>query len=288
LEVLLMINAELATSILEVARVPISRPFQKPARILSYKTIQECRKDYCERCDSRASGEPHHVRPRSLGGSDIKENLIQLCFECHRAAHDGKVHYTELVAIVARRENLELAEVCRRIGWPVPEDFPAPAKPGVLSLEEIIQAGISASQMVDDSRWTMGACATAAIDGYNLTAGEVASWFGCSSSQVRELAKTFRAFPDESQRIPSLSWRHHRVAANTPEPGFWIARAADEDWSTRQMQEAIDLHYGKVKRKDLFQAKAEKSFRLAKEVLKAGGKPAEWLQERLLTLVVKV
>ena len=56
----------------------------KPTRIISKKTVQECRKNYCEHCGKKATGEPHHVRPRSLGGSDIKENLIQLCFDCHR------------------------------------------------------------------------------------------------------------------------------------------------------------------------------------------------------------
>jgi len=108
-----------------------------------------------------------------------------------------------------------------------------------------------------------------------------ASWLGCSAAQVRELAKTFKAFPDETKRIPVLSWRHHRIAANTDNPEKWITLAADNEWSTRQMQEQVDIAKGKVTKHDLQLEKAEKAYRLAEEVLKEGGPPAFWLGLKL-------
>lgn len=254
----------------------------KPTRIKSKETIQECRKDYCEYCGKKATGEPHHIRPCSLGGSDIKENLIQLCFDCHRAAHDGKILYPAFVAIVAKREGLSVEEVCNRIGWPVPDKIKVEI-PGssAYTLDELIQLYISQLESEDDTRWVKGAVCLAITEGMGVSARKAASWLGCSAAQVRELAKTFKAFPDESKRVPSLSWRHHRIAANTDNPEKWITLAADNEWSTRQMQEQVDIAKGKVTKHDLQLEKAEKAYRLAEEVLKEGGPPAFWLGLKL-------
>jgi len=259
----------------------------KPTRIKSKKTIQECRKDYCEYCGKKATGEPHHIRPRSLGGSDIKENLIQLCFDCHRAAHDGKILYPAFVAIVAKREGLSVEEVCNRIGWPVPDKIKVEI-PGssVYTLDELIKLYISQMESEDDTRWVKGAVCLAITEGMGVSARKTASWLGCSAAQVRELAKTFKAFPDETKRIPVLSWRHHRIAANTKDPDYWLAAAADNEWSTRQMQEQVDLAKGKIKRDDRLLEKAEKSYRLAKEVLEEGGYSAYWLEQKLRELLL--
>ena len=34
---------------------------------------------------------PHHIVYRSRGGEDVMENLVTLCYNCHRAIHDGKI-----------------------------------------------------------------------------------------------------------------------------------------------------------------------------------------------------
>jgi hypothetical protein len=258
----------------------------KPTRIRSKKVIQECRKNYCEHCGGKATGEPHHIRPRSLGGSDIPENLIQLCFDCHRAAHDGKILYPVFVAIVAKREDFTIEEVCTRIGWPVPEEVKVKI-PGssTYTLDELIQLYISEQENEDDSRWIKGAVCLAITEGMGVSIRRTASWLGCSAAQVRELAKTFKAFPDETKRILSLSWRHHRIAANTDNPEKWITLAADNEWSTRQMQENVDIAKGKIAKEDLQLKKAEKAFCLAEEVLKEGGAPAFWLVLKLRELL---
>lgn len=264
----------------------------KPVRTVSRKTIEECRKPRCERCGAKSYGEPHHIRPRSLGGSDIRENLIQLCFDCHRAAHDGKVLYTELVQIVAKREGIAPEEVCERIGWPAPGDIPEiePVVPDLSgrSLEELLQMYASLQEAEDDNRWLKGAVCLVITEGMGVSSRKAASWLGCSAAQVRELAKTYKAFPDESMRVPTLTWRHHRLAANTPEPEKWINLAADNEWSTRQLDEQIKIAYGKVKDKDLQMAKAEKAYLLAKEVFEFGGEAAEWLEGKLEELLERL
>ncbi|PYU19637.1 MAG: hypothetical protein DMG32_24045 [Acidobacteria bacterium] len=41
----------------------------------------------CQSCGSRTALEVHHITPRSKLGDDVEENLITLCWECHRQIH---------------------------------------------------------------------------------------------------------------------------------------------------------------------------------------------------------
>ena len=46
-------------------------------------------KKVCKNCNSVVSQlHKHHIVPKSRGGSDLPENLIKLCLECHGKAHD--------------------------------------------------------------------------------------------------------------------------------------------------------------------------------------------------------
>ena len=44
----------------------------------------------CQLCGKFTNSPPHHVLFRSQGGSDILENLITLCRDCHNMIHHGK------------------------------------------------------------------------------------------------------------------------------------------------------------------------------------------------------
>ena len=87
------------------------------------KTIAACRKPYCERCRRAANIEPHHMFSVGSGGCDIKENLIQLCTQCHIDTHAGNIEREELLAIVAKREGVTADELYRAnrraMGWDV-------------------------------------------------------------------------------------------------------------------------------------------------------------------------
>lgn len=265
----------------------------KPKCIHNRKTIQECRKNSCEHCGGLAYGEPHHIRPRSLGGEDVRLNLIQLCFDCHRAVHDGKLDRRNLIAIVAKREQVDVAEVYKALNWPVPDgskyEDPAPGTSRLagMTLDDLIQTYVNLQGNEDDVRWAKGALLVAALDGFGLKPNQAASAFGCSAAQCREMARTFRAFADEGTRIPCLSWYHHRLASKTDDPAGWIARAADNDWSTRQLAEAIKGAESAEARKDVLSAKAERALRYAEEVLKEGGSVAEWLGRKLGQVLAK-
>ncbi len=42
----------------------------------------------CQLCGTENSISPHHIVPKSQGGTDHISNLIILCFNCHRSLHD--------------------------------------------------------------------------------------------------------------------------------------------------------------------------------------------------------
>ncbi|GAB6075182.1 RNA-guided endonuclease IscB [Desulfurobacterium crinifex] len=48
----------------------------------------------CQICGSRENLEAHHIIPRSKGGTNLVENGITLCKDCHKAVHEGRIKIT--------------------------------------------------------------------------------------------------------------------------------------------------------------------------------------------------
>jgi 5-methylcytosine-specific restriction endonuclease McrA len=44
----------------------------------------------CQVCGTLRNLQVHHIKFRSRGGSDLEENLITLCVECHAKIHRGR------------------------------------------------------------------------------------------------------------------------------------------------------------------------------------------------------
>lgn len=63
----------------------------KPKRVVDKKAIEEARKPYCELCGCREGVQVHHIKSKGSGGGDTPENLISLCWVCHRKVHDGLI-----------------------------------------------------------------------------------------------------------------------------------------------------------------------------------------------------
>ena len=61
---------------------------------------------YCERCGAPGYGGMHHIKYRSQGGDDIRENLIRLCMRCHVGAYLALYDLRELVSFVVMREGI--------------------------------------------------------------------------------------------------------------------------------------------------------------------------------------
>lgn len=69
--------------------------------------------EYCKRA-LRHRAEPHHLRTRGSGGSDVSLNLLALgsyvdC-NCHGLFHNGNLPRCNLIAALAQREGLVFSE----------------------------------------------------------------------------------------------------------------------------------------------------------------------------------
>lgn len=72
------------------------------------------RKDRCELCHRLGHVQVHHVYCRGLGGGhrlDIRENLISLCWRCHRLFHDGLLRRDHFIEIIAYREGRSVEDI---------------------------------------------------------------------------------------------------------------------------------------------------------------------------------
>ena len=103
---------------------------------------------------------------------------------------------------------------------------------------------------------------------------------------LEKMTRVFNAFPNEEDRIPVLSFRHHQIAAATADPQKWLAEAVDNQWSTRTLQENINATKGDdTSKKDKIWDKAEKSLLLMQEVLETKEEAADWLLEEIEKLL---
>lgn len=272
---------------------------QKPDRYKGRREIKEVKKGTCEKCGRPSYGDPHHIKTRGAGGGNNKENQIDLCNDCHRDAQEYKIPQHELIVLVARREQRTIGQIYEAIGLPVPSEhetekdaIPSPPDPfESLSLEELLQVIIDNRVKSDECQFVQGKALKVAMR-KGVKAGYLASQANFSTSQVRVLVKVYEAFPDEDSRVYELSWSHHKIAAYTSNPSFWIERAADEAMSTRQMREAVIREEGTEEQKRTALLEAGKEMELAKSVLREveeviarGGEPAQWLKTELLNLL---
>ena len=85
--------------------------FPKNVRVKDRSAIEAARKAYCECCWVSGAVHVHHVYSVGSGGSDIKENLISLCINCHDKAHRGLIRKEYLAEIVSLREGMEVEEI---------------------------------------------------------------------------------------------------------------------------------------------------------------------------------
>ncbi|MGD9581635.1 MAG: HNH endonuclease [Vampirovibrionia bacterium] len=68
------------------------KPLFKRKRIKKKANLKKCvelSNHKCQYCGSANVVSAHHIIFRSDDGDDALENLISLCFTCHRRVHDG-------------------------------------------------------------------------------------------------------------------------------------------------------------------------------------------------------
>ena len=95
---------------------------EKYSRVVNPFAIKEARREYCVNCGISATSvtyEVHHIVPKSRGGNDEPENLINLCSGptprerggCHQQAHAKLIsadHLREMTLMdIKQREGIE-------------------------------------------------------------------------------------------------------------------------------------------------------------------------------------
>ena len=223
----------------------------RPARVRSWALVEAARRAYCENCwTTQGPFHVHHIRSRGAGGGDEPQNLISLCFECHRKVHDG------LLVL-------------------------GPRRPEPPSLDLLVQAWCAQDEDAEEGRWARAAVAVLMVQGMGMKPKEAAAELGCSAALVRELCRTFLAFPDPSSRARDMSFRHHQVAARTADPAGWIEKALKCGWSTRQLEQAVREREDPVDVAFRLRRRAERLVREVKELLTLDGDVSQWLRDEL-------
>jgi len=146
----------------------------------------------------------------------------------------------------------------------------------LVNIEELFQKFISLSQKDIEHAFEKGEIAC-----YLLQMGEtyetISSQVNCSPEQIRVLAKTFLAFPEESDRpYAELSYYHYRLAARTDDPHKWMQEATDKEWSTREMAKALKGEVIQEEYRDV-----ERLLFQTKKILNANDNKSEWLANKL-------
>lgn len=232
--------------------VPKMRRWRDPKAVEEGKRRLFATGKWCQICGRGGVAiHAHHIRSRGAGGADAPENLVWVCADCH-----SRIHAARLDPLARRKFSLP-------------------------PLEELLQVFADSLEAGDDLRWLQGAVMLVLLDGFRMRPRDVSSLTGWSPAQVREAARTFAAFPEESARNPSLSWYHHRLASRADDPETWLARASDEGWSTRQMAEAMRAARGRASDEEERLEKSERIVRMAREVLGHPGPAADYLRAEL-------
>ena len=145
------------------------------------------------------------------------------------------------------------------------------------SFEAVMQKLVDLKTEEVDKVWEQSGLMTLLVQRYNVKPGDIAETLGCSSALVREYVRTFSAFPVEDDRAKDLTHYHHRLASKAEEPSYWIQKALEEGWSTRQLQQAMA---GKEEEKDPLD-KVRKLWGKVLEEIEQGGKPGAWLTQQV-------
>lgn len=155
------------------------------------------------------------------------------------------------------------------------------------SLEELLQVFTVEKEREEQGKWGQAAALLIMREALKMKIKDISSYTGLSPAMVREMIRTFTAFPQPENRAQDLSFYHHRLASATSNPQEWLEKAVTNAWSTRQMAEEIKLSEAtndEAKKKQIL-AKAEKAIRIIREILEQGGDAAEYILENIAQIM---
>lgn len=106
----------------------------------------------------------------------------------------------------------------------------------------LVEEGIAARDRKDGAQWWLGdlALKVDTTESYGERRLErYASEIGVEYESLKSYRRVAAAY-EEGARAPHLSYRHHHELAAREDRLTWLARAAENQWSTRQMLAAIE------------------------------------------------
>lgn len=114
---------------------------------------------------------------------------------------------------------------------------------GDLTVAQWTAIGLALVQRGDATQWALGDWIALATGAYGETYTLAMRVTGYSYDTVSQLLVTARAWP-KAQRLPTLSWSHHRLLAGVAEEerGPWLKKAVREVWSAQTLQERLVAH----------------------------------------------
>ena len=104
---------------------------------------------------------------------------------------------------------------------------------------ELTQAVLNTVEITERGRWDVAEYARLALDDCGVTARQVASDWGFGAATIRKWAACARMWPDADDRLPTLTLSHYILALGADDPRAAIEAAADAQWSTRQLRDAL-------------------------------------------------
>jgi hypothetical protein len=225
------------------------------------KAFGVARKKFCQTCGryQEKGLYRHPIKLIGSSGDDISENYVDICFDCHTMVHSG---------------SLKL------------EDVTVKELPG---LEIVLQIFINHKEQEENSKWEQAAALVVLHTGLKLKIKDISAETGMSPAIIREMIRTFNAFPEESTRVLELGFTHHRLASRADNPELWINATVDNGWSTRQLDEEMKkAGLSKRARRDTEKSKAESALRTVREVVGAGTEVSNWLYGELEKIIVSI
>ncbi len=108
-----------------------------------------------------------------------------------------------------------------------------------ISYDQLIQEAITAKIEQDNGLWKLAAIVYFLKEHLGCPGKMIASDIDCSASHVSNLTRTFKAFPEETDRAADKSFSIHHVCASTENPADWLDKAVSNAYSVRQLKQVI-------------------------------------------------
>lgn len=121
----------------------------------------------------------------------------------------------------------------------------------ISSWATLVQAGVNAHSDIERAQWVLGdlALQVETVFGEH-TLQQYTNEVGVEYEQLRRYRQTAAAYQNPL-RSGHLSWSHHYVMATRPDRLEWLAKAVEHGWSTRKLQQEIQLVDNPPRPKDL-------------------------------------